>query len=348
MSQPIFRFFNNTTGYHFFTASEHERDVVIATLPDFRYEGTAFGAATDGRPVYRFLKNDGTHFYTSDEHEKATLIGTDPSYKLEGVAYYATDAGDPLYRFFNVRTGTHLYTIDANERDMIARDMADQFRYEGVAYYTEDDGRGAFPAAGEDGAISGTELADLLVSANGDPSIGQMIFGLGGNDRIEGGAGSDTLEGGPGNDTLGTVGGRNVLGYEQAVLNSSDVISGGAGDDVLYSARNSDLMIGGEGADRYVLMQDQASIASAGGSDTIVGFNYAEGDRIGFGGTTSQSVKDYLAFIAADTEQGALLHYDVQSYHDFLGHIYFNRNFSSQDILLVGIRAEDVSADWFV
>lgn len=40
----IFRFFNTDAGAHFYTASAEERDLVIATLPQFEFEGTAFFA----------------------------------------------------------------------------------------------------------------------------------------------------------------------------------------------------------------------------------------------------------------------------------------------------------------
>lgn len=43
-SQPVYRFLDTATGSHFFTASEGERDGVIATLPSYRYEGVAFYA----------------------------------------------------------------------------------------------------------------------------------------------------------------------------------------------------------------------------------------------------------------------------------------------------------------
>lgn len=42
-TMPIYRFYNVRTGSHFYTASDAERDMVIATWPDlFTYEGTAF------------------------------------------------------------------------------------------------------------------------------------------------------------------------------------------------------------------------------------------------------------------------------------------------------------------
>ena len=41
---PIYRFFNPTTGAHFYTPSEAERDNVEANLPEFQSEGVAYYA----------------------------------------------------------------------------------------------------------------------------------------------------------------------------------------------------------------------------------------------------------------------------------------------------------------
>ncbi|MCB4824163.1 hypothetical protein, partial [Roseicella aerolata] len=38
----LFRFYNPTTGAHFYTTSVAERDSVMANLPMFNYEGIAF------------------------------------------------------------------------------------------------------------------------------------------------------------------------------------------------------------------------------------------------------------------------------------------------------------------
>ena len=54
----VYRFYNSKTGAHFYTGSAAERDFVIRTLPDFKYESVAFyamsGQATGVSPVFRF------------------------------------------------------------------------------------------------------------------------------------------------------------------------------------------------------------------------------------------------------------------------------------------------------
>ena len=50
-SQAVYRFLDTATGNHFFTASEYERDGVMATLASYRYEGVAFYAKPVPTPL---------------------------------------------------------------------------------------------------------------------------------------------------------------------------------------------------------------------------------------------------------------------------------------------------------
>ena len=93
-ASPVYRFFDETYGTHFFTASASERDTVIATRSDLAYEGTGFIEHTNQQsgdaPVYRFFDTKyGTHFYTADATERATVIATRPDLVDEGVGFYA-------------------------------------------------------------------------------------------------------------------------------------------------------------------------------------------------------------------------------------------------------------------
>lgn len=91
---PVFRFFDVTTGTHFYSASAGERDTILATRPDLRFEGTAFYEHTTAKagdaPVYRFFDlTDGTHFYTSSATERATILASRADLRDEGVGFYA-------------------------------------------------------------------------------------------------------------------------------------------------------------------------------------------------------------------------------------------------------------------
>ena len=131
---PVYRFFNQATGTHFYTIVAAERDQVIGTYPQFAYEGAAFAAFATAvpasQPVFRFFNTaTGTHFYTIDAAERDHVLATWPQFAFEGAAYYAmpgpgADARTGLFRFFNSATGAHFYTISVAERDQRARDIA--------------------------------------------------------------------------------------------------------------------------------------------------------------------------------------------------------------------------------
>ncbi len=141
---PVFRFYNQQTGTHFYTIVAAERDHVIATYPQFVYEGAVFAAfaqaAPGAQPVFRFFNaTTGTHFYTNKTAERDYVLATWPQFAFEGPAYYAmpaagADGRTALYRFFNTRTGAHFYTTSIAERDAVRSTMP-QFADEGVAFF---------------------------------------------------------------------------------------------------------------------------------------------------------------------------------------------------------------------
>lgn len=141
---PIYRFLNEKNGAHLYTRSLSERDTILNTQPQFRYEGLVYSAWSSGEtglsPVYRFVNvNTGIHFYTISESEKNNLVANVPALRLEGAAFYGSKtqvAGAvPVFRFFNLRGGFHFYTANVAERDSIIANLAALMRYEGSAYY---------------------------------------------------------------------------------------------------------------------------------------------------------------------------------------------------------------------
>ena len=91
---PVYRFFNNNAGGHFYTIDEAEKNTVIQNYNWFRYEGIGFYASPAPQPgtlpVYRFFNNNaGGHFYTIDEAEKNTVIQNYNWFRYEGIGFYA-------------------------------------------------------------------------------------------------------------------------------------------------------------------------------------------------------------------------------------------------------------------
>ena len=140
---PAYRFYNGSTGAHFSTTSITERDNVIATQPQFSFEGPAFYVSATSvpglSPVHRFYNaQTGVHFYTISEAERANVAATLPQFDYEGIGYYASTLSGtgytPLYRFYVSARGFHFYTNSLAERDNIIATLP-QYSYEGIGYY---------------------------------------------------------------------------------------------------------------------------------------------------------------------------------------------------------------------
>jgi len=142
---PVYRFFNASTGAHFFTSSSTERDNVVSNLsPPFNLDGEAFSVASAFSPglspVHRFYNTlTGVHFYTISEAERANVIANFPQFNEEGVAYHASlvaGAGlTPFYRFFVPSKGFHFYTASEAEKDSIVANQSALYTLEGIGYY---------------------------------------------------------------------------------------------------------------------------------------------------------------------------------------------------------------------
>jgi uncharacterized protein (DUF1800 family) len=177
---PVTRFYNLSTGTHFYTISAAERDYVIAHYPVFIYEGPVFTAYTvpvaGTVAVNRFYDvQTGTHFYTISPDEVAYIQAHYPQYLLEGPVYYvppvaASDGRTALFRFYNTATGAHFYTASSVERDHVIATYP-QFIYEGIAYYVY-----GVPAAPPSNPGSSAPKISLAASAASVPVPGQVTL----------------------------------------------------------------------------------------------------------------------------------------------------------------------------
>jgi len=141
----VYRFFDNHTGTQFLTGSLDERNTLISTRSDLKYEGLGMGGIASGSsdpnavPVYRFFDtNNGTHFFTASATEAKTVAATRPDMIGEGASFmeHATrQTGDnAVYRFFDAHNGTHFFTSSNTEQATIMSTRPDM-AYEGVAFY---------------------------------------------------------------------------------------------------------------------------------------------------------------------------------------------------------------------
>ncbi|MHC4518804.1 MAG: hypothetical protein ACYTAS_09475 [Planctomycetota bacterium] len=97
-SAPVYRFWSDVLGTHFYTMDEKERDKLINEFSDvWTYERIEFYAFPVDQqpkntfPVHRFWSDSSrAHFYTMDEEETDKLITEYPDvWTYEGIAWYA-------------------------------------------------------------------------------------------------------------------------------------------------------------------------------------------------------------------------------------------------------------------
>jgi hypothetical protein len=123
----------------------------------------------------------------------------------------------------------------------------------------------------------GTEEDDVIIGCSNldtDCSQGSFLFGLEGDDSLQGSTADDWIFGDEGNDEITGADGNDKLfgGDGKDVLQGgfgSDFLYGGPGNDELYSGPGDDVLIGGKSAD-YFDCSD--------GYDTIIDFEPLKGD----------------------------------------------------------------------
>lgn len=137
---PVFRFAKISNGAYFYTGNAGERDIILTSFPDFRYEGVAFQQALSegGQPVYRFANLlNGGYFYTGSADERDLVIRDYPHMRYEGstfaVAQPESAGSAPVYRLANLVNGAYLYTTSAGERDAAA--ALGIWRTEGISFW---------------------------------------------------------------------------------------------------------------------------------------------------------------------------------------------------------------------
>lgn len=129
----MYRLYNYDSGEHFYTASQEERQDLIAL--GWKDEETAWiSPLHSDTPVYRLYNlNSGDHHYTTNKEERDTLISL--GWKDEEVGWYSAEStGVPVYRQFNpnAKTGSHNFTILAEENDIL---LESGWSEEGIGWY---------------------------------------------------------------------------------------------------------------------------------------------------------------------------------------------------------------------
>ncbi|WP_371813798.1 hypothetical protein [Diaphorobacter sp. HDW4A] len=92
---PVYRYYNATTGTHFYTGLDSEFASLGTTTPSaaWTYEGVAWyspvAGTTGTSPVYRFYnKTSGGHYYTISSTERDSIITSKPNMTYDGISFY--------------------------------------------------------------------------------------------------------------------------------------------------------------------------------------------------------------------------------------------------------------------
>lgn len=135
--QPVFRFYNQETGEHFYSLNQVTRKI-LGEQTNWKAEGYPFAVPTfSSISIYR-LKNPNNldHHYTTDKNEYLSL--QDMGWIGQGIAMYGADPNDskaiPLYRLYNpnVETAIHHYTSSLNEHNTL---ISKGWKAEDIGWY---------------------------------------------------------------------------------------------------------------------------------------------------------------------------------------------------------------------
>ena len=140
----VYRFFDPTSGGHFYTVDENEKNHVLENLDNYTFEGETYKTydpttGSEAEEVYRFFNpSTGVHLYTTSEIERDSVIENLDNFTYEGAKFYAFDnqveGSIPIYRFYEPSLGVHFYTPSEFEKDSVIENL-DNYDFEGVAYY---------------------------------------------------------------------------------------------------------------------------------------------------------------------------------------------------------------------
>ena len=94
-TQALYRFYNSSKDAHLYTASEAEKNALVAPSSGYALEGTVGNVLASGSvvatsaPVYRlFNAGSGKHLFTIDQLERSNLLASSTGWASEGVGFY--------------------------------------------------------------------------------------------------------------------------------------------------------------------------------------------------------------------------------------------------------------------
>lgn len=151
------------------------------------------------------------------------------------------------------------------------------FSYIALSLFLTSDAQALNIIIGTTNSTAGTEDDDVIIGCSHlEPqcSQGSILFGLDGDDSLQGSTADDWVFGDEGNDKITGADGNDKLfgGSGKDLLQGGfggDFLYGGPEDDELYSGPGDDVLIGGKGSDYFDCGE---------GYDTIIDFEPLKGD----------------------------------------------------------------------
>ncbi len=172
--------------------------------------------------------------------------------------------------------------------DVIRGRLGNDKLYGGDGYDTLDGGDG------NDSIWGGNGRDKVFLGAGNDVFFDNTQGGTLGQDTIFSGLGFDTINGGAGNDVFhGNQGNDKLFG-----ANGDDRLYGGDNADMLYGGNGADSLWGGNGLDQIWggAGLDMFFFADGFGTDTVFGFEAADGEKISLAGVTG--ITDFADLLA--------------------------------------------------
>lgn len=204
----------------------------------------------------------------ADEYLYNLGDGTDTIIDAGGADKLTFGAGIDINDLAFTRTGSTDLIIDIDTGSATGRIyVEDHFKsgYELDSLYFND--LSSFTFTNVNWTMSGTAGNDTLYGAQGNTGDADTIYGLAGNDYIEGYLGEDTLYGGDGDDIIHGGGVLNTYYGET----DANILIGDAGNDKIYGSYGNDEITGGTGNDTLTgrLGDDSYYFNLDDGNDTI-------------------------------------------------------------------------------
>ncbi|OQW38336.1 MAG: hypothetical protein A4C66_12040 [Nitrospira sp. HN-bin3] len=217
---------------------------------DILWGGKGNDTLSGGADTDRFIINNGDGWDTIGDRQQGDRIVFNGT-TLQGVATYL---GNGEYSLLGYKLSQSGYSLRMTSSDGATTMEVKEFftTSNGVYFDTTNNGitvPGTYQSTGTPKTYTGTEQDDVF-NLVGGPNI---VYGLGGNDKI---GGASTVDGGAGNDYIRGTGG-------------TDTLKGGAGEDVILSESGFDTINGGTGNDRIISGVGAQKIFGDSGIDTV-------------------------------------------------------------------------------